>query len=136
MKNICTYFLKGCCRYGQQCKNLHPDNQMNVDESKSTPAPSNTCKFFLTNSCNKQNCPYFHGYCNKLKHIKLIQGQNNNITNLITFNDTQFIFSDEEKYFIGNTSGVNKKENVDENCKIGKMIFSNNKVIFAAEKGE
>ena len=118
-------------------KNAHilPQNQ---------PTPSihsnhNICKFFLTNSCKNENhCKFFHGFGDSLMHIKTLENvtESQIITNLVKMDNTKYIISDEQSFivrFAGNDEEVKETLNKEE-FKLGKMIYSNNKVIFGLKK--
>jgi len=136
-KNICPFFLKGICKFGEKCKNAHilPQNQ----STPSVHSNHNICKFFLMNSCKNENhCKFFHGFGDSLMHIKTIENvtESQIITNLVKMDNTKYIISDEQSFivrFAGNDEEVKETLNKEE-FKIGKMIYSNNKVIFGLKK--
>jgi flavoprotein len=136
-KEICTYFLQGRCKHGNNCHYLHEIPQGNPQPSNHIPQP---CKYFLTNSCNKtkEECHYFHGFGGCLLHIKTIKKNNENINNLIRMDDTKFISSEEKGFIISFIQNEEQKEQPflmeKEGYKIGKMIFSSNKAIFALRR--
>ena len=148
-KGICPYFLKGCCRFGDKCKNSH-DTQMSDDSQKSSdqPAPTsfnndqnlnqskNTCRFYLQDKCTNKACTYFHGYNDRLKHLKKINEHKNEINNFVKMDDTKFISSDCQDFYVRNISENVKdyKETINQEYKIGKIIFSSNNVICAIQK--
>ena len=135
---ICRYFLQGNCKNGDKCTYRHeypPNYQPNPQQQQHPQNNAHICRYFLTNSCTKQNCVYFHGYGTKLKHVKTYTGDKE-INNLIKMDETKYIASDEKDFIVRFTN--NKEEskqslNRDE-FKIGKMIFSGNKVIFGLMK--
>ena len=142
-KKICTFYLQGKCKFGNQCHFFHP--QEIPSNNQSAPAPfnnnnnnqnkKNQCTFFIKNKCTNQNCPFFHGYENKLQHVKLIN-RDKKINNLIKMDETKFISCDEQTFIVHcmpNYGEVSKSLNK-EGFKIGKMIFSGNKVIFGLKK--
>lgn len=138
---ICQYFLKNKCKFGNKCRDLHPDD-INMITSNSQPntnhahQKSSTCHFFLTNSCTKKDkCDYFHGYCDRLQYVKTIDNHKNEINNLVNMGDSKYISSDFETFYI-RFSGSNEYlgENINSEYKIGKLIYSNNKVIFGIQK--
>ena len=133
MKKVCLYFLNGNCKFGDKCKNLHqgnPQPQQNNHQSKS-------CNFFLTDSCNRPNCHFFHGYCERLEHVKKIENHQKPINNLINMDDTKFISSDERTFYIRFSGNDNvHEETIAEDYKIGKLIYSSEKVICAIQKEE
>ena len=141
-KAICQHFLKGTCKFGNKCRNYHPDDvNMNVPNSQQNPVKipnkSTTCHFFLNNKCDKkENCEYFHGYCDRLQYVKTIGNHKNEINNLVNMDDTKFISSDFETFYIrfsGNDEYLG--ENIASEYKIGKLIYSTNKIIFGIQKG-
>ena len=142
-KRICEYFVHGNCKFGDACRNLHvmpPEMQQNhpngVPKNPNTHHQrSNICKFFLKNSCKNPNCPYFHGYDDQLQFVTSIQNDKE-INNLIKMDETKYITSDYEAFtvrFNGSDEIVKKSLNK-EGFKMGKMIFSGNKVIFSLIK--
>ena len=134
-KNICTYYLKGICKNGDKCKFAHVNPQNLVNNTNNN---HNICAFFLTNSCRYHNhCYNFHGFGNSLMHIKTIENAiDNDIINLVKMDDTKYIISDEKSFIVrfnGKDETVKEALNKD-GFKIGKMIYSNNKVIFGLKK--
>ena len=128
-KIICPFFLKGHCKFGKKCKNIHPDNMNNQITS--------VCKYFLKDSCTKnKDCHYFHGYYNILEHIKKIVNHNSNINNLLNMDENKFISSDDKTFYVRFTENDNSHdETIAQDYKIGKLIYSSEKVICAIEKG-
>ena len=93
--------------------------------------------FFLDNKCDKkEKCEYFHGYCDRLQYVKTIGNHKNEINNLVNMYETKFISSDFETFYMID-SGTNQfqGENIIQEYKIGKLIYSNNKIIFGIQKG-
>ena len=138
---ICTFFLQNRCNRGDKCPYRHeypPNYQPNPQQQHhphNDPHNSHICKFFLKNSCTKENCTYFHGYGTKLRHLKTYKGDKE-ISNLIKMDETKYIASDEKDFivrFTNNTEESKQSLNKDE-FKIGKMIFSGNKVIYGLMK--
>jgi hypothetical protein len=138
-KPVCKYFLENRCNRGDKCPFLHefpPGMQPNPQQPQHPQQHnSHICKFFLSNSCSKPNCGFFHGYGNQLKHLKTINGDIE-INNLIKMDDSKYIASNEREFIVRFT---NRNEEVKESLnkegfKIGKMIFSGNKVIFGLMK--
>ncbi len=136
-KEVCTYFLQGNCKYGNKCRYSHEISQGNPQHPNHIPQP---CKYFLTNSCknSQDECHYFHGYGGCLLHIKTIKKNNEYINNLVRMDDTKFISSDEKGFIISFIQNEEQKEQPfligKEGYKIGKMIFSSNKAIFALRR--
>ena len=129
MKNICPFYLNGKCKFGDKCKNLHQGNPpQNNHQSK-------VCTFFLKDSCSRSDCRFFHGYCDILEHVKKIENHQNPINNLINMDDTKFISSDERTFYIRFSGNDNvHEETIAEDYKIGKLIYSSEKVICAIQK--
>lgn len=138
---VCQFFLKNKCKYGKNCRDYHPDDvNMNIinsqPNSNQIPHKSSTCHFFLTNSCTKKDkCEYFHGYCDRLQYVRTIDNHKNEINNLVNMDDTKYISSDFETFYI-RFSGNNEYfgENISSEYKIGKLIYSPKKVIFGIQK--
>ena len=79
-----------------------------------------TCHFFLDNKCTKgSNCPYFHGYCDRLEYLKSIENHQSNITNLVIMDN------------INNEHG----QNIAQDYTIGKLIYSSDKLIMSIKTG-
>nr|CAH8865866.1 unnamed protein product [Trichobilharzia regenti] len=58
-KQICPFYLRNRCVYGDRCINLHcqPDNRLPVQSQKSPPP----CKFYLRGYChNGDSCTFSH----------------------------------------------------------------------------
>ena len=129
MKNICPFYLNGKCKFGDKCKNLHQGNPpQNNHQSK-------VCTFFLKDSCSRSDCRFFHGYCDILEHVKKIENHQKPINNLINMDDTKFISSDERTFYIRFSGNDNvHEETIAEDYKIGKLIYSSEKVICAIQK--
>lgn len=143
-KKVCQFYLKGCCRYGKDCKNSHdvpvPMNTTNTQSNtQSDPNYHNSndiCRYFLTSKCNKgEKCEYFHGYCDRLKHVKTIDDHKNEINNLVKMDDTKYISSDNQIFYV-RFSGSDEKygNNIDQPYTFGKLIYSLNKVVCAVQK--
>ena len=140
---ICQFFLQGTCKFGKECHNQHiiPPN-MQQNHPHGTPqnpnahhARSSTCRFFLKNACKNPNCPFFHGYDDQLQFVNIIRNDKE-INNLIKMDEIKYIISDYESFtvhFNGSDEIVKKSLNK-EGFKIGKMVFSGNKVIFSLIK--
>ncbi len=131
-KKYCAFFFKNQCKNGNNCPFLHeypPGKELNDNY---------TCRFFLANKCKNQNgtCNYFHGFGKRLLHIKTIEGNKDYINNLIKMDDTKYISSDDKSFIIHFLQNDEKSETSlgKEGFKIGKMIYSSNKAIFALMK--
>ena len=135
-KKYCTYFAQNRCNRGDQCPFLHElppghsPNQKNSDNS--------ICYFFMTDKCKNTSttCNYFHGFGKRLLHVKKIEATNNNIINLVKMDDTKFISSDEKSFIVHFMQNDEKPVTTlnQEGFKIGKMIYSSNKVILAIKQ--
>ena len=134
-KPICKFFLQNNCKNGNNCPFRHEYPQNFQPNSQPQQHNSNVCRFFLQNSCTKPNCAFFNGYGNQLQHVETIK-DDKEINNLIKMDDKKFIASNEQAIvvrFIGSNEPA--RENLkEEGFKIGKMIFSGNKVIFGLKK--
>jgi hypothetical protein len=131
-KKYCAFFFKNQCKNGNNCPFLHeypPGKELNDNY---------TCRFFLANKCKNQNgtCNFFHGFGKRLLHIKTIEGNKDYINNLIKMDDTKYISSDDKSFIIHFLQNDEKSETSlgKEGFKIGKMIYSSNKAIFALMK--
>lgn len=142
-KKICPFFLRGICRYGAGCKDLHeypnsnPGNSINpIPKNPNQNTKSTNCKYFFTNTCNKgSNCPFFHGYADRLQHIKTIDNHQNQINNLVNMDDTKYISSDNQVFYVRFSGNDDLHgENISSEYQIGKLIYSSNKVICSIQK--
>ena len=140
IKKLCRYFLEsgGNCPHGNNCYFLHQfDIPMSGPSIPSkNPHHDTACWYFLNNTCNKNNkCEYFHGYCDRLQYVKTIGNHQNEINNLVNMDEIKFISSDNSTFYV-RFSGNDQfhRENINEDFKFGKLIFSSNKVICAIQK--
>jgi len=104
-KKICEYYKSGYCRFGDKCRNIHSKNDdIDMNQQNQTKFPtqkSNTCSFFMKNACNKgDKCPYFHGYCDRLQYVKTISYHLNEINNLVIMDNTKYISSDNQTFYV------------------------------------
>ena len=137
-KTVCQFFLNGYCKFGDKCKNSHintGDVDMNPQIYKKFPTQKNNiCTFFLKDKCTKNNCSYFHGYCDRLQHVKTIKNHLNEINNLVIMDNTEFISSDIQTFYIRFSSNDTFfAKDINQDHKIGKLIYSSNKVICATQ---
>ena len=130
-KVICKYFIKGLCRYGNRCKNIHPDIVNQPINSKNV----RVCRYFLADNCTKnKDCQYFHGYCNRLELVKKIINHKNNINNLINMDESKYISSDDTTFYVRfSNDDTFHDETIANDYKIGKLKYSSEKVICAIE---
>lgn len=95
---------------------------------------NNICKYFLENSCNKPKgqCKFFHGF-GSLLHFKTIFTKKGNINNLLKMDDNKYITSDQLSFTVRfiQDNGISDTSLDKKGIKIGKMVFSSNKVIFS-----
>ena len=143
----CKYFLKGVCKYGKNCRfshdiniNMRPNNSSNTDNNPMNQQNSNShnCIHFMKGNCTRgDKCAYFHGYCNRLQHIKTINNQKNLVKELISAGNTSYISVDDNELFVRKLENVNESDDesdkIPEGYKIGKVIFSGNKIIYSFE---
>jgi hypothetical protein len=67
--------------------------------------------------------------------VKKIENHQKPINNLINMDDTKFISSDERTFYIRFSGNDNShEETIAEDYKIGKLIYSSEKVICAIQK--
>jgi glutaredoxin-related protein len=102
-----------------------------------TSTSSKICNFFLKGSCTKPNCKFFHGYSENLQHIDIEKIHEKNIVSMCQINDKKFITADDNLIQIWVISAEDKKKCVGQqmfdNEKITKVIFSNEKAIVATQ---
>jgi hypothetical protein len=102
-----------------------------------TTTSSKVCSFFLKGSCNKANCKFFHGYAENLQQIDIEKIHEKNIVSMCQINDKKFITADDNLIQIWVISAEDKKkcvgQQIFENEKITKVIFSNEKAIVATQ---
>ena len=91
----------------------------------------------MKGSCTRSNCVYFHGYAENLQHIDIEKIHEKNIVTMCQINDKKFITADDNLVQIWVISAEDKKKCVGqqmfENEKINKVIFSNEKAIVATQ---
>ena len=139
-KQICPYFLKGNCRFGDKCFNSHDISMIDDTTNNTQPAPptfnqQKTCKFFLENKCTNSKCHFFHGYCDRLQHVKTIKDHLYEINNLVNMDNVKFISSDIQSFYVRYSSNDEfYKETISQGYKIGQLTFSSNKVICGIQK--
>ena len=132
-RNICPYFLRGECNFGDKCKNSHqiPQQFVNVNPQFTPNKKDKTCKFFLEGKCTKKNCPYFHGYGNKLLNLTTYNNAHDMpIKFFAQINENKFISCDENSFKIwGFNPGFEKlkEEKIPEGI-IHNLIYSNGKI--------
>ena len=130
-KELCQNFIKGNCLYGDKCKFSHeiPSDKIIIPKS---------CKYFLENRCrNKiEKCQFFHGFGGCLLYYKTIKGNKEIINNLVKMDDSKYISSDDKSFVVLFMKNDQKTEKSleKEGFKIGKMIYSSDKVIFALRR--
>lgn len=136
----CPYYSKGFCKFGQNCRNYHPQGQpqnfhMSDTDAKMSTGPNQnsvSCKYFSMGKCTNKSCPYFHGYGNVLQQVYSEQGSETNITNMAMISNSKFITSSETSYKIWTIQPefqVLQEQKIE--GKITKLIYSNGKIIFS-----
>lgn len=154
---ICQYFLRGCCRYGNNCRLIHPGfndnpggNGMDV-ENTSNPNPSipivnpNTstsnqnedkliCIYFKQGKCTKgDKCYYFHGYTKTLKNLEKKQCQSE-ILQIVAFDKVNFITCELSSFSVWTIDPTFNLINTQQiEGRITKLLVSNGKVIIASQ---
>lgn len=137
---ICPYFLKGKCKFGNKCKNLHsnninpqidPNQMQDINIMQNQNLNNYTCNYFIQGNCKKNNCNLFHGYGNKLQYLfykKVIQNQ---IINIVLISENKFILCDEHtfKIFLLGDSFNQIGETTLPEGKINKLFYSKGKII-------
>jgi len=59
-KKVCTFYLEGHCRYGNNCRDLHPLSIYNPQIPYYQP-PQQACQYFLQGNCRfGNNCNFSH----------------------------------------------------------------------------
>ena len=139
-KEKCFYFQKGQCKNGNNFPFSHELNgekivpNQNKDKSNTD---KNICTFFLENKCNrpKGQCKFFHGFGDVLQYEDTVQAHKDQIINLIKMDNEKYISSDNQSFII---HLIHKdkiyEQPLEDNNKIGKMIYSLNNVIFIINK--
>lgn len=116
-KKICKNYLNGICFYGNKCFYSHDiPNKFNSDFNKNKKPKSS------------------ENDSGKLEYLNTIEEHNQNIDNIIALNDSNYLTSDINEFYI-RTIGMNNsnKENFEKDSKINKVIYSSGKIIFAVE---
>lgn len=138
-KPLCKYInVPGGCPYGNKCHFYHPSNNSVPAFQQKNKNTNFICKHFLAGApCPfYPKCNFFHGYFEKLKFVRILQEHENPIHSLISMDNTKYLTSDSNEFFIRNSSDYNNyyKTTIESGYIIGKIIFSNNKVICGIEK--
>ena len=143
----CKYYLKGVCKNDKNCRfshdidiNMRPNNSSSTDNNPMNHQNNNShnCIHFMKGNCTRgDKCAYFHGYCNRLQHIKTINNQKNIVKELISTGNTSYISVDDNELFARKLENVNESDDesdkIHEGYKIGKVIFSEDKIICSSE---
>lgn len=138
---ICKFFNRPeGCRNGDKCPYIHQINGTVPNTFQHNPQnkhDSHVCKYFLNNT----NCPfypkcaYFHGYCEKLAFNNTLEEHQKPIKAIISLDEVKYLSSDEDTFFVRTgENGFIHKQTVENGFKIGKIIFSGNKVIYGKER--
>jgi len=56
-KQLCQFWLKGCCERGVTCTYAHGEHQLGQEVAA---APIATCKWWMQGTCRVKNCKYAH----------------------------------------------------------------------------
>lgn len=56
-KQVCQFWMKGCCERGVTCNFAHGEHQLGETV---TAAPIATCKWWMQGTCRVKNCKYAH----------------------------------------------------------------------------
>ncbi|CAH8865621.1 unnamed protein product [Trichobilharzia szidati] len=105
-RQICPFYLKNRCVYGDRCINLHcqPDDRLPVQSQKSPPP----CKFYLRGYChNGDSCKFSHS---------------GNVSSRYIYQRSTNQFPDTN--YSGNSSSQNRSSDSQRN-----QIFTNNKAV-------
>lgn len=138
----CRFWKLGTCNKGDKCPYLHtgPPGNSGIfpQNSQSSNQQSSTCWFFMSqDGCTKQNCPYFHGYLEKLEIFAKLQEHQIPITGLVRMDNQKFITVDSKEFyirFIDNLKTPYKNSIDQDGLSVCKLIFSGNKVICGVQK--
>lgn len=129
-KQICQHYLKGKCRFGDKCKNIHDTEGKQPKSAK----PSNICTYFQQGKCSKDNCSFLHGYHDSLQHLSTEQIHDKPIVSVAQISEQKFITADDNtvKIWLVDENGISAKgEQQMENEKITKVFSSKDKVVIA-----
>ena len=138
---ICPFFLKGKCKFGNKCKKLHSKNiippidtnqMQDINPMQNQNLNNYTCNYFIQGNCKKNNCNLFHGYGNKLQYLFYKNITKNQIINIILISENKFILCDEYtfKIFIIENNEINQiGEKTLQEGKIHKLFYLNGKII-------
>ena len=74
-------------------------------------------------------------FYHELEYVKTIDEHNSQINNIISLDNKIYLTSDNDKFYIRSLEETNNiyKQNIENNAKIGKIIYSSGKIIFTAE---
>lgn len=156
---ICEFFLKGKCKYGVNCRNLHPNgnpqmqqqNSMSIDsnfqsygnnqsvsfQNQHRPGPNvvlakdkTLCKFFLTGNCSNKNCQYLHGFSTTLRNIQSELAHQTEIIQVAALNKENFLTCDSSCFKVWTLNPSFTQINEQPiEGTISKLVVSNGKVI-------
>lgn len=143
---ICKYFLEGHCRFGDKCRNHHPQQNPNIQNPiapqnpQINPNDQDNCRNFLQGNCNRNNCPFFHGYGNKLKHLKKTDAHDLLINDMCYDMDHKLLLTSDKSCikmwrFNGDNFELFKAKKID-GYEITKLTYSGKKIILILEKDE
>jgi hypothetical protein len=152
-QNICPYFIRGICKYGNNCHYLHiiPNQNQNNQNQQAQNQNFNQnlnqkqqhiCRFFMTplkNPCkNSNNCQYFHGYGFNLQNEVSLGQFDSEITNLLKISNEMFLISTKNntlKLYQFTPKLEEKPFQLIQGIVIKKILFSNNLFIIISEEG-
>ena len=150
MQDICPYFQRGNCKFGNKCHNSHMIPNQSQNQNQNQPQIQNQnqnfgqhiCKFFMTplkNPCkNPNNCQYFHGYGNNLQNEVSLPEFDSDITNLLKISNEMFLVSTKNntlKLYQFTPKLEEKPFQLIQGIIIKKILFSNNLFIIVSEEG-
>lgn len=137
-QQVCQHFLRGHCRFGANCRFIHPaDIQPNPQPNPAPPAVverSNICRFFMQGNCTNPQCRYIHGYSEALWTSGTANIHQSEILDIAILDQNSFITCDENEVKVVKLIPQFEQPNsmrVENGEKICKMITSNGKIIFA-----
>lgn len=150
-KAICQFYLKGKCKFGENCKCIHPGNITPMISNLPAPNPYsphdafmknyqypnslNLCKYFIKGKCTKDKCSFYHGFSDTLQTLQTKKAHDNEIIDLVALNNEIFITCDIAGFIAWKLDpklDIVEEKKIEEGT-ICKLIVSNGRIIIASK---
>ena len=107
-RKVCQFYLERRCKYGDKCKNYHPQDINFIPNPNPTPInpfnqaevfmqnyqyPSdlNYCRGFLMGNCRFETCRYYHGFSDSLNTLQTDKIHDAEIKELVALDDWNYV---------------------------------------------